>query len=102
MTAWHEQAACKGQDINLFFESSVKGVRRPLNKALAFCNGDNERGICPVREECLQFALAFPSEYDMYGIYGGLTGAQRRRIRRGDTRPYKKRGPVPQEITGLD
>ena len=102
MSEWYEQAACKGQDINIFFDSSVKGVTRPHNKALGFCNGTTDRDPCPVREECLKFALSFPTEYDMYGIYGGLTGAQRRRMRRGDLRPYKKRGPAPQEIVGLD
>lgn len=102
MSEWYERAACKGQDINIFYDSSVKGVTRPHNKALGFCNGTNERPACPVRDECLGFALSFPLEYDQYGIFGGMTGAQRRRIRRGDNRPYKQRGPAPQIITGLD
>jgi hypothetical protein len=103
MRAWHEQAACRGQDIDIFYhDRTVKGSKRPDNKALGFCNGNNERPPCPVREQCLEFALGFPAEYDMYGIFGGMTGAQRRRIRRGDLRPYKQRGPAPQIITGLD
>jgi len=102
MSEWYEHAACKGQDINIFYDSSVKGVTRPHNKALGFCNGTEDQPACPVREQCLQFALSFPLEYDQYGIFGGMTGAQRRRIRRGDNRPYKQRGPAPQIITGLD
>ena len=102
MSEWYERAACKGQDINIFYDSTVKGITRPHNKALGFCNGTNDREPCDVREECLAFALSFPLEYDQYGIFGGMTGAQRRRIRRGDNRPYKQRGPAPQIITGLD
>jgi hypothetical protein len=102
MTAWYEQAACKGQDINLFFAQSKHGESRPMRLALSFCNGDNDKHVCPVREECLEFAMGFSQEYDMYGIYGGLTGAQRRRLRRGDLRPYKQRGPQRQVITGFD
>ena len=102
MSEWYEHAACKGQDINIFYDSTIKGISRPHNKALAFCNGTNDQPPCPVREECLQFALSFPLEYDQYGIFGGMTGAQRRRIRRGYNRPYKQPGPAKQIITGLD
>ena len=102
MSEWYEHAACKGQDINIFYDSTIKGVTRPHNKALGFCNGTNEQPACPVREQCLEFALSFPLEYDQYGIFGGMTGAQRRRLRRGDLRPYKQRGPAKQIITGLD
>ena len=102
MSEWYEHATCRGQDINIFYDSTIKGISRPHNKALGFCNGTNDRAVCPVREECLNFALSFPLEYDQYGIFGGMTGAQRRRLRRGDNRPYKQRGPAPQIITGLD
>lgn len=102
MSQWYEQAACRGQNVNLFFDQSDRNTRRNDAQALAFCNGNDDYPPCPVRDECLQFALSFSQEYDMYGIYGGLTGAQRRRLRRGDLRPYKQRGPARQIITGLD
>jgi hypothetical protein len=102
LTQWYEQAACRGQDINLFFDQNDRTKRRNDTEALAFCNGTDKQSACLVREECLEFALSFSQEYDMYGIYGGLTGAQRRRLRRGDLRPYKQRGPARQIITGLD
>ena len=102
MSEWYERAACRGQDINLFFDLNDRNTRRNDTIALGFCNGNVEREPCPVREQCLEFALSFSQEYDMYGIYGGLTGAQRRRLRRGDLRPYKQRGPARQVITGFD
>ena len=51
MSEWYEHAACKGQDINIFYDSTIKGISRPHNKALAFCNGTNDQPPCPVREE---------------------------------------------------
>lgn len=36
---------------------------------------------CPVIGECLQFALVF-DEHEVIGVWGGTTGAERRRIRR--------------------
>ncbi|HEX6518300.1 MAG TPA: WhiB family transcriptional regulator [Nocardioidaceae bacterium] len=47
--------------------------------------GDNSHdarqvcGICPVRALCLEWALALPEQY---GIWGGTTESERRRIRR--------------------
>jgi Transcription factor WhiB len=37
---------------------------------------------CPVRGECLQWALDAGADAD-YGIWGGLDEAERRRLRRG-------------------
>jgi WhiB family transcriptional regulator, redox-sensing transcriptional regulator len=33
--------------------------------------------VCPVREECLEYAL----KWEQYGLWGGLTPGQRRKIR---------------------
>ena len=37
---------------------------------------------CPVRQECLEWALAMPTQSDRYGVYGGLSAVERRRLRR--------------------
>lgn len=65
---WRLHAACRGQDTGLFFP--VVGVH--ADEAKAVCKR------CPVRSECLEFALAF---YDMEGIWGGFSERERRRIR---------------------
>ena len=41
--------------------------------ALAFC------GVCRIREECLAWAL---KNGERYGVWGGLTEQQRRRLQR--------------------
>jgi len=66
---WREQAACRGFDTDLFFPETDEDAA----PALAICQG------CPVREACLEFALA-TNQAD--GVWGGTTPDERRRIRR--------------------
>jgi hypothetical protein len=40
----------------------------------------DERPGCPVRTECLQFALDVK---DQWGVFGGLTAKERQRLKRG-------------------
>lgn len=65
---WRSRAACTDADPELFFPpdgASVAAARR-------ICSG------CPVQFECLKHALAAPEKW---GVWGGLTEAQRRRLR---------------------
>jgi WhiB family redox-sensing transcriptional regulator len=64
---WYPQAACKGADPRLFFPTQDE----PVREAIAVCRA------CPVRQECADHAIA----NDEYGIWGGLSRNQRRRIR---------------------
>lgn len=64
---WWHQAACKGKPDHLF-DSGGPGRLSRNHEGLAICRA------CPVREQCLQDALATG---DTYGIRGGLTGPQR-------------------------
>lgn len=64
---WVVFSACKDKDPNLFFPEDRKGA----NEAIAIC------GTCPVRTECLEYAI----ETDIrYGVWGGLTSKERRRL----------------------
>jgi WhiB family redox-sensing transcriptional regulator len=65
---WISRAACAGVDSSLFFPA--KGEN--LDAAMAICAG------CPVKTECLTFAL----EHDCQGIWGGTTARERARLRR--------------------
>jgi hypothetical protein len=47
--------------------------------ALPVCNGDYIGTPCPVRRSCLHMALI---NNDHHGVWGGMTGPQRRWIRR--------------------
>lgn len=79
--SWQERAACAGMPTDLFFtpEGSTGGsaaqVRR-VAAAKAVCAG------CPVRAECLAFALEHESGGVLYraGVWGGLTETERARL----------------------
>src|SRR5690349_20507897 len=88
---WRAHAACRGTEPELFFPATESGPARAAQVAAAkaVC------ARCPVREQCLAEALArIP-----YGIAGGLTEYERRRLRTGD-RATQGRGE-PQRRGGL-
>jgi WhiB family transcriptional regulator, redox-sensing transcriptional regulator len=72
---WHLQASCRGPESQLFFPPSLPERReeREVREARAkrICTE------CPVREECLEFAIRMR---EPHGIWGGLTEAERRRL----------------------
>jgi len=69
-------AACQGEDLVLFF--GPDGERQPERdvrerKAKAICVG------CPVRFECLDYALNRPEKYGLWFLSEEERGAERRR-----------------------
>jgi WhiB family transcriptional regulator, redox-sensing transcriptional regulator len=71
---WAERAACKDEDPEIFFPISEVGPgARDTALAKAVC------ARCPVRKDCLSYALdrAIPE-----GVFGGKTGAERDRMAR--------------------
>jgi WhiB family redox-sensing transcriptional regulator len=71
---WRAAAACLAADPDLFFPISAAGpAENQIARAKRIC------AACPVRRECLEFALAHDQ---MYGIWGGTTPDDRRRDRR--------------------
>jgi WhiB family transcriptional regulator, redox-sensing transcriptional regulator len=71
--SWRDDAACRDADPELFFP----GIRSPwtqVKTAKLICRS------CPVTTTCLSWALASGQEY---GIWGGLTEDERRRLHRG-------------------
>lgn len=65
---WSRRSACLGQDPEIFFDDADPAAR---TRAVEICTS------CPVREECLQWAL---DSNQADGIWGGLTPRQRRRL----------------------
>ena len=73
-TNWRSAGACLSADPDLFFPISSTGpAERQIARAKTICAG------CPVRRECLEFAL---SHNQSYGIWGGTTAEDRQRERR--------------------
>ena len=71
---WHDHAACRDADPDLFFpDGAIRSARAQVKAAKLICRG------CPVRTICLSWALASGQEH---GIWGGLTEDERRRLHR--------------------
>jgi WhiB family redox-sensing transcriptional regulator len=68
---WYEEAACASYPAEVFFPPS--DAPSAANAAKAICAG------CPVREECLSFAL---ETAQAEGVWGGMDAGERRRLRR--------------------
>ena len=66
---WKLDAACFGYDTRLFFPERGESVQQ----AKQICAG------CPVRLDCLEYAMAIPN---CSGIWGGMSGRERRELRR--------------------
>jgi WhiB family redox-sensing transcriptional regulator len=71
-TNWRSDAACTGVDSEIFFPV-LEDDPEAAAKAKSIC------AECPVREACLQYALA---TNQAAGVWGGLDAAERRRMRR--------------------
>ncbi len=65
---WRTQALCATSDAELWFAAGA--VEHKLAKMVC--------GRCPVKSDCLAYAMEAPIEH---GIWGGLTGRERRRYR---------------------
>lgn len=85
---WQNDAACRGESLVLFF--GPPGERQPdkdvrERKAKAIC------AQCPVRAECLGYALNRPEKY---GTWAGLNederASERRRRQRAELRAANK------------
>lgn len=76
---WHERAVCRSGDVDpaLFFPDRGEDQRQ----VKAIC------AACPVREECLEYALV---NVERHGIWGGMSEKQRvglrRKLRNGNRR----------------
>lgn len=68
---WQERALCAQTDPEAFFPEKGGSTR----EAKRICSG------CEVKAECLDYALAHD---ERFGIWGGLSERERRRLRRGE------------------
>lgn len=67
--SWQDLANCRGGNADLFFPERGASTRT----AKGICKA------CVVREDCLEFAI---SNGEKFGIWGGLSERERRKIRR--------------------
>jgi WhiB family redox-sensing transcriptional regulator len=75
---WITGAACIGEDPELFFPVGMAPpALEQIDRAKSIC------AACPVRSECLEWALVTCQDA---GVWGGLDEEQRRQIRRARRR----------------
>lgn len=67
---WQERALCAQTDPEAFFPEKGGSTR----EAKRICSG------CEVKDACLEYALA---NDERFGIWGGLSERERRRLKRG-------------------
>jgi WhiB family redox-sensing transcriptional regulator len=75
---WLDQAKCKDQRPAVFFPTQGGDAATPKRICMA----------CPVRQQCLDYALAQP---ELTGIWGGTSHRQREKIRWASPTPGKQR-----------
>lgn len=74
---WKDEGACSEvSDPDIFFPERGQGAKA----AKAICNR------CPVRAECLAYALATVAPADDFGVWGGTSPQERQRIRKARRR----------------
>lgn len=78
-TTWMDHANCKGTNTNVFFPERGDQVEA----AKQICEP------CPVKTQCLAYALAIPGTS---GIWGGTSGRERRQMKAGQPR-HPRRHP---------
>lgn len=92
---WHTGAACRRDEASLFFAPSKEPTAARLSReqqAKQVC------ARCPVLLECREHALAQP---EPYGVWGGLTAAERRVVlARRRRRESEVRVPIARRIAG--
>ncbi|GJF30053.1 transcriptional regulator WhiB [Kitasatospora sp. NE20-6] len=95
---WHTGAACRRDEAGLFFAPSKEPTAARLareEQAKQVC------ARCPVLLECREHALVQP---EPYGVWGGLTAAERRvvlaRRRRRDSELREARRSTARRIAG--
>jgi len=76
---WQERANCLGVDPDLFFPERGASTR----EAKAVCRG------CEVQADCLEYAL---TNGEKFGIWGGLSERERRRVRRERALARRRQG----------
>ena len=75
-SGWPQRAACRGADPDLFYPpEGERGGNLALRELVAKRIG----ATCPVQPEFAAYALAVD---ERYGVWGGLTAAERQQRRR--------------------
>lgn len=86
---WRDRAACLTEDPELFFPEGKTGIYlAQINEAKRVCNRR-----CPVRTQCITWALDNPREAET-GVWGGMSEDERTALLRKRARAATKTRPA--------
>jgi WhiB family transcriptional regulator, redox-sensing transcriptional regulator len=77
---WQEHAACRSATLDVFYAEDER-----TQAALELCTE------CPVRLPCLDYAMR---HREQFGVWGGTTERERRRIFRRERRERRRQNPT--------
>lgn len=82
-TEFFDNARCKKQDIDpsVFYPEDDTGASAASAKAVC--------ALCPVQQECLDYALDMEYDSPVNGIWGGRTEHERRKLLKNHPRPAR-------------
>lgn len=81
------QAACVGADPEVWFPDSGRGAVADWEVPRAVCD------LCPLRQQCLDYAMAWESDgpaSGRHGMWGGLSPAERAALAAGEAPPPRR------------
>lgn len=84
---WMASGLCAQADAQAWFPETSNNHQVPKR----ICRG------CPVRDDCLSFALAHDEQF---GIWGGHDTAERNRLQKGQPARRPRKAPVPRNANG--
>ena len=73
--AWRDEALCRFVEHDVFFPHHTLSESRWDNARLVCA-------FCPVRKQCLNVVIGLDDNDDRWGMFGGLTPAQRKKLRK--------------------
>jgi len=103
--SWLDEGACiRVKDPDIFFPPRDKKLYRVISaEAKKYCFGDDERPACPVRTQCLLYAINFDEgKGEQHGIWGGMSHRERNALVRKWQKQYKSSMTLPEYIESLE
>lgn len=98
--SWREKARCSGEDTEIFYPIRDKDTYKTVaSQAKAMCFGPSGKTPCPVRKECLWYAL---EDDEQHGIWGGLSHRERNALVRKWKKKYSSSMTLEEYIFKLD
>jgi|SRR5258708_40109074 len=74
-----DDAKCLSVEVNREYDPFFSEDETDIEEAVNFCNGEADGVVCPIREQCLLFAL---TNNERFGVWGGCNEITRKAIRR--------------------